>query len=247
MITCEYFDTTYIRQLFNKNGEITIPSHYSKLECYLYSKSFKLKNTILDNIKIIGEIDDKKITFKNSNALDFLSKIYDNTEEKNRDKRKYELYTMWMNYDTTFHGYKIPSCKFIKKDPNAISPTKLRATDEGYDLTLIKEYKTLGAYTTIYDTGISIIPEQGYYFEIVPRSSICKSGYMLCNSLGTIDRNYTGTIKVPLVKVDDSLPDLELPFRCMQIILRKSTHFTFSEINKVIKTERSTKGFGSSG
>ena len=43
---------------------------------------------------------------------------------------------------------------------------------------------------------------------------------MLANSVGVIDPASQLTIKVPLIKVDDSLPNIELPIKIAQLILK---------------------------
>ena len=80
-------------------------------------------------------------------------------------------------------------------DENAVIPTKAGDQEVGYDLTAINFVKRLGTNTFMYDTGISVEPPAGYYTEIVPRSSIVKSGYILTNSIGIIDPTYRGTLK----------------------------------------------------
>jgi len=71
----------------------------------------------------------------------------------------------------------------------------------------------------------------GYYFEVYARSSLSKTGYILANSVGIIDGNYKKTIKVSLIKIDNSMPDIKLPFKGMKLVLRKMIHF---ELNKSI-------------
>ena len=100
----------------------------------------------------------------------------------------------------------------------------------------------------MYDTGIIVAPDFGYYTKIVPRSSLVKSGYMLSNSIGIIDGSFRGSLKVVLTKVDDSFPDLTLPFCCAQLIIDKHMHYTMNEIKSVAElgvTARGEGGFGS--
>ena len=47
--------------------------------------------------------------------------------------------------------------------------------------------KKLGMTREFFDTGISIHVSDGYYVEIVPRSSITKTDFLLANSVGIID------------------------------------------------------------
>ena len=107
----------------------------------------------------------------------------------------------------------------------------------------------MGTHTVLYDTGLIIQPPPGYYIEVVPRSSLSKSGYIQSNSIGIIDPNYLDTIKVPLTRVDSSLPELKLPFTGFQLIIRRPTHCLFKEVSpdELVHTSRGTGGFGSTG
>lgn len=134
--------------------------------------------------------------------------------------------------------------RFIKSDKNAITPYKERQSDSGFDLTLIKKIKNIGN-VELYDTGIKVQIDKGYYLDLVPRSSIIKSGYIMANSIGIIDFEYTGNIKVPLIKVDKNKPDLILPMRLVQLIPRKIEHFDLVEVKSFEKTDRNDNGFGS--
>ncbi len=66
----------------------------------------------------------------------------------------------------------------------------------------------------MYDTGISIKPPEGYYTEIVARSSIVKHNTMLANGIGIIDPTYRGTLKICLTN------PVECPFSLCQLILK---------------------------
>jgi dUTPase len=76
-------------------------------------------------------------------------------------------------------------------DTLAKIPTKSHDSDVGYDLSILKKAKDLNETTALYHTGLkATIVENEFYLEIVPRSSISKSGYMLSNSFGVIDSSY---------------------------------------------------------
>ena len=98
----------------------------------------------------------------------------------------------------------------------------------------------------MFDTGIKVSPPFGWYFDLVPRSSIIKSGYMMANSFGVIDRGYTGNILVPLIKIDPLAPDLELPKKIVQLIPRPIINLQVIEVASLENTLRSDGGFGSS-
>ena len=99
----------------------------------------------------------------------------------------------------------------------------------------------------MYDSYISVQPPDGVYFEIVPRSSISKTGYILTNSIGIIDPSYRGTLKVVLTKIDDTKPDIELPNKRFQLIPRTfiSNMFEVSNVDELSNTKRGDGGFGS--
>jgi deoxyuridine 5'-triphosphate nucleotidohydrolase len=130
--------------------------------------------------------------------------------------------------------------------PDAVLPRKERISDSGYDLTLLYVKKSFGV-TTLFGTGIMVNPPQGWYLDVVPRSSIIKLGYMLSNNVGVIDRSYRGEIFVPLTKIDPACPDLELPARIAQLIPRPIAHFAIRQKASLDNTERGAGGFGSSG
>ena len=77
-----------------------------------------------------------------------------------------------------------PRIKVFKAYDEAIIPSKSRYSDAEYELTIIKEHKRLTSNTVIYDTGIKLEIPNAYYVEIVPRSSISRSGYILANNVG---------------------------------------------------------------
>ena len=101
-----------------------------------------------------------------------------------------------------------------------------------------------------FDTGIAVKPPNGYYFEIVPRSSLSKTDYILSNSVGIIDEEYRGSIKVCLYNLGFPTKQKELPLRLLQLVLRKNESRkieSIEEVNDFESTERNEQGFGSTG
>jgi len=228
----DYFIIEYIKQNWNISCELT--------NCILQ------KNNIKYNYML---------QFKFINVLDILAKVYyPGVSESEVDEEIYNEYMTLSNYQHIYYDcendnlhYRLPKSTFILNDVNAVKPTKSRASDVGYDLTIIKSSKRITENIIMFDTGVIVTPSYGFYFEIVPRSSLSKSGYMLANSIGIIDPSYQGTLKIVLIKIDDELPDIELPFKCCQLILRKMIHYELNEVSKdnLIETNRSSGGFGS--
>lgn len=142
-----------------------------------------------------------------------------------------------------------PIIKFAKEDPAAIIPTKHLGSDIGYDLTFIKIIENTGARYLV-DTGIIAIPPPGYYFDLVPRSSFCKTGFIFNNCVGIIDPGYRGSIKISLTKTEEATQDLICPQKWFQLVLRKAEFAHAYEVSSGLAkweiTARGQNGFGSS-
>lgn len=137
--------------------------------------------------------------------------------------------------------------QFTKRNNEAVTPTRANPTDIGLDLVAIREHKVLNNGVILYDTGIAVTPPEGYYIEILPRSSMSKTGWMLANSVGTIDPTYTGNLFIALVCVVRGSPAPELPFCKCQMVLRKAEYVEMEEVKELGDTKRGSGGFGSTG
>lgn len=196
---------------------------------------------------VLGLADALQTRLSSVVALDALGRAYSAAEPPYRPSHA-RLYREWstaiwgVTQGAKTHGRVL--VQRVNKD--AQLPKKERVSDSGYDLTLLYEHKRMGV-VTLYGTGIIVEPPDGWYFDVVPRSSIIKRGYILANSVGIIDRSYRGEIFVPLIKLDPDAPDLELPARVAQLIPRPIVHFEISERATLSLTERGAGGFGSTG
>jgi deoxyuridine 5'-triphosphate nucleotidohydrolase len=200
-------------------------------------KNVMIKDNYEDYMKFIGIpyiIDDEnRIMIKyGCNSIDFLGFLYNNIDNN--------ISFVYNNYNLN-----LPKINVIKANENAIIPTKKNWSDVGYDLSIINKIEDYNSKTALYDTGIKIQVDYGYYIEIVPRSSLSKSGYMLANSVGIIDNSYRGNLMIALTKVCDDAKDIEYPFRCCQMIMRKYVNTNLEEVGNIEKTKRDEGGFGS--
>lgn len=129
----------------------------------------------------------------------------------------------------------------------AVVPQKIHDTDVGYDVTLTHLERVDDALYT-YGTCIAVRPPNGYYLELVPRSSLCSLGFILACSVGVIDPSYRGEVRAKLFKFDRTKPDLRVPGRYLQLVLRKVYHdYRIQKVDTLDVTERGTCGFGSTG
>lgn len=242
----------FLRGYFDGDGSITCCMEKLYPYATIRSNSYSMLESIssLFNTPFIMCDNNTLLSYSGLNALDFLGKIYENSSI--HMTRKYEEYTSWCYWEPTLkRGKGIRSknqyFKWSKTDTSAVSPSKVNVSDSGYDLTIIKLLKKIGK-VEFYDTCIKVSPSPGYYFDVVPRSSITKTGYIMANSIGVIDRTYRGNIIIALIKIDESIPDISLPYRIAQMIPRKIVHQQAIEvIDDLDETARSSGGFGSTG
>jgi len=166
--------------------------------------------------------------------------LYDEECEERSEAffEKFLRFIAGSDWKRTFFEYSL--------EEGALPPFKKRVSDSGFDLYLVKLLKKEGNLY-FFDTGVRLSPPPGYYFDLVPRSSIFKSGFILANSVGIIDMTYRGTVKVPLIKVDPGKPEPELPWRAVQLIPRRFFPLEGKEVGSLDPTLRGEGGFGSTG
>jgi deoxyuridine 5'-triphosphate nucleotidohydrolase len=240
---------TYLTGIVDMTSELKFD--HGDLRLTIFSGSVELLRAILEFTRIPGIIDGEKLSFTFTNVLDLLGKLPDSI-------RQSELIANLTGKSV------LPQCAVFRLLPGAIAPSKARFSDVGYDLSVIRKIQDLNDTTALYDTGIALRIPFRHYVEIHPRSSLSKTGYMLANGVGIIDRAYTGTLKIALTRVARDAIDLEaaLPFRCCQLIFRLQTFVELVEPgvetealvdlaqnarNTLATTTRSDGGFGSTG
>ena len=195
-----------------------------------YSFPLELQNE-LDNISTSYYIRDDVIYYKNCNAVDLLGLLYTTCDSIIKNNK--ELFG------------DLPNCYIKMMHKHSIMPKKAHLSDVGYDVSILSQHRKLNSKTFLYDTGIQLSIDIGYYIEIVPRSSLSKSGYMLANSVGIIDSSYRGNIYIALIKIDDEAEEIQFPFRCCQFVVRKQYDMTFIQKDEIDTTHRADGGFGS--
>jgi len=218
-----------------------------------FEKYIDLTNNDLNNLKIKIESDDNSEKFVNllnipylkkegfiiysgSNCIDLYGKLYKNGIENDKVSK---LFKKFIEEEIVL-GFK-------KTSPYALTPSKSNYSDVGLDLTAIGISKKINDDTFLCKTGISLEIPIGYYVEIVPRSSISKTGFMLANSIGIIDCSYKGELLIALTKINKNINDPEFPMRCCQIIMKKQIYPIMKELTEISESSRGDGGFGSTG
>lgn len=97
-------------------------------------------------------------------------------------------------------------------------------------------------------TGISIALPDGYEAQVRPRSGLAvKHGITVLNSPGTIDSDYRGEIKVPLINHGDAEFVVARGDRIAQMVIAPVTQIVWDKVTDLSDTARGAGGFGSSG
>ena len=216
--------------------------------CSLASTSALLLDSVQSFCGVPAYRGSGVLEWTGTNAIDFMGKLYDRASIYLSRKR--DLYFDWCHWVPGLSGGRstgrYPLFRWIKSHRAAVPPSKVHTSDSGFDLTLIEPARKLGM-VQFYRTGIKVQPAPGWYFDVVPRSSIAKTGYVLANSIGVIDRGYVGEIQVPLIKMDPDAPELVLPARIVQLIPRPIIAARLEEAEDLPPTPRCDGGFGSTG
>jgi dUTP pyrophosphatase len=240
-----------VRQLYENDGRLEFDNAFNEPCIHLCNLSSDSWDLVMQHFSVFvptfSSSNSESLVVHGPDVLIFLRFIYP-TSDPRSDK---EWKTFW-----DLCSQKATSKMLVTRtSSDAILPRKTIESDAGFDLVLIslvsKPASTAQNGVYMYDTGVVVCPPPGYYFDLVPRSSMIKSGYILANSVGVIDPSYRGSIKVPLIKIDPNAPDLQLPQRLVQLIPRKA-HYMYveecaSDLTLVCSTMRGTGGFGSTG
>jgi dUTP pyrophosphatase len=97
-------------------------------------------------------------------------------------------------------------------------------------------------------TGLAIALPQGFEAQVRPRSGLAvKHGVTVLNSPGTIDCDYRGEVKVPLINHGQDDFVIARGDRIAQMVVATVTRIVWNEVNDLDATERGAGGFGSSG
>lgn len=233
----------YYRGLVEGAGSFNV----TNLESPQYEIKINKNVSKINELNIFGKKIDTKIVYIGTNCIDLLGKIYENKD--NKSLLLSDTYSKFITFTDWRHSY-LKDCKCYKTEMNAIIPTKSSYSDVGYDVSIIKKYKDLKENTTLYDTGLKFNVPFGYYYLLYPRSSLSKSGYILTNSVGVIEKNYSGNLLISLTKVSSNAIDIEFPFKCCQIVFYPQVFINIipvieSSDNKLEDTKRGDGGFGS--
>ncbi|MBI4083583.1 MAG: dUTP pyrophosphatase [Candidatus Lambdaproteobacteria bacterium] len=129
-------------------------------------------------------------------------------------------------------------------------PARAHAGDAGFDLTAMA-CEPLRPRVFSFDTGVSVQISPGFYCEVVARSSVVHTDFMLANGVGVIDPDYRGRIRVVLryLGEGDGMAQAQalLGGRVAQLIVRRREAVRIEPALELDATARAGSGFGSTG
>lgn len=97
-------------------------------------------------------------------------------------------------------------------------------------------------------TGIFMEIPFGYEGQVRPRSGLSiKHGITLINAVGTVDSDYRGEIKIPVINLSNKNFTINYGDRIAQMVFSKVEQAQFLEVKEITETERGSGGFGSTG
>lgn len=97
-------------------------------------------------------------------------------------------------------------------------------------------------------TGFAVALPPGYEFQVRPRSGLAlKYGITLINSPGTIDADYRGEVKIPLINLGKEDFIVKRGDRIAQLILAPVCRAVIHETDQLPVTVRQDGGFGHTG
>jgi len=136
--------------------------------------------------------------------------------------------------------------KFKKLHPDAQMPVKAHETDACYDCFAVS-MKDHGNGVIEYDMGFAIEMPEGGRVDFRSRSSIYKTGLILCNGTGTVDFPYRGSCRAFFYNIIKELPNYKPGDRICQMKFEFCQDIGFVEVDELSDTDRGEGGFGSSG
>ena len=131
--------------------------------------------------------------------------------------------------------------------PGAKLPQRAHRTDAGADLFSYEQCEIYPGEQKLVDTGIAIKIPEGFVGFIYNRSSQGKKGITIPHSVGVIDSDYRGNLKVLLKNIGEDPYKIEVGDRIAQLVIQQVEEAEFIEVESLPGSDRGSGGFGSTG
>lgn len=138
--------------------------------------------------------------------------------------------------------------KIKKLSENAVIPKQATEGSVGFDI-VATEVSYNGGYIE-FKTGLSFELPEGTAGLLMPRSSISKTALFLSNSVGLLDRDFTGQVTfrfklLPQASHEDCI--YQVGDRIGQLVIIPVPKIEMREVEELTETSRGTGGYGSTG
>lgn len=149
------------------------------------------------------------------------------------------------NNGNASQAYGGPSV-YCKAEDSKYLPKRAHRTDAGADLTSAEDCEIYPGEQRMVDTGVAVKIPAGYVGYVFNRSSQGKVGIQIPHSVGVIDSDYRGNIKVILKNTGEDPYIIKAgETRIAQLVISPVVLAEFVDIWH--DTARGTGGFGSTG
>jgi dUTP pyrophosphatase len=96
--------------------------------------------------------------------------------------------------------------------------------------------------------GFAMAVPNGYEAQVRPRSGLAsRHGITMVNAPGTIDSDYRGEVKVPLINLGRETFTIERGMRIAQMLILPVPKVKLVEVKSLDETKRGKGGFGHTG
>ena len=136
----------------------------------------------------------------------------------------------------------------IELSAEASMPTKATVGSAGFDVKAAETKVIHAGVAKLVKTGIKLVIPSGYEAQVRSRSGMSlKHSVIVLNAPGTIDSDYRGEIKVPLINL--GLEDFTIirGERIAQMVIAKYERISWQAAEVLSDTQRGEGGFGHTG
>lgn len=136
---------------------------------------------------------------------------------------------------------------FYRNSRTSKFPTRQTAGSAGFDLSIEAGITLNHDFPEMISTGVRVEIPEGYVGLVIPRSSLCSSYLELMNTVGVIDSDFRGEIKLYLRRFLPGITVLPGGTRIAQLIVVPYLSTCVYSTESPSKTPRGDGGFGSTG
>lgn len=138
--------------------------------------------------------------------------------------------------------------KIISK--SGVLPEYKSSGAAGFDISAFieKDFSLEPGCRALIPTGLYFEVPSGYEAQIRARSGLAiNHGIGVVNGIGTVDSDYRGEIKVPLINWSDEEFMIRNGDRIAQVVIAEAKQVTIRPVDELSDSERGTGGFGHTG